>query len=234
MVKATFFSDISKIEQNLANSFAIYNNLFPEYPTPKVIACFNGFNYAVSSYEDNIVVGFEHFLGKDSRFYSYLGLPEYIRFQKQNRFILPNNMEVLYSHNFQDTIKDDLLSEIIHKGKIMYFIDKVLPEIPFHDKLRYSKEELEWCYNNDSQIWTFLIENDFLFSTKENDYRSYLNLSPYAKRMHRNAPSRVGYFVGYNIVNNYMQNNPQITIKELILETDEHTILNRSRYKPNN
>ena len=52
--------------------------------------------------------------------------------------------------------------------------------------------------------------------------------------MHRNAPSRVGYFVGYNIVNNYMKNNPQITIKELILETDEHTILNRSRYKPNN
>ena len=225
------FSDISKIEQNLANSFAIYNNLFPEYPTPKVIACFNGFNYAVSSYEDNIIIGFEHFLGKDSRFYSYLGLPEYIRFQKQNRFILPNIMEVLYSHNFQDTIKDDLLSEIIHKGKIMYFIDQLLPNFSLADKIRYSEKEIDWVKDNESYIWSSLIENNMLFSSFKPEFRSFLEYAPFSKIISRKAPSRIAYYIGYRIIKSYVKYN-DVAIHDLIKIQDARLILNKSKYKP--
>ena len=231
----TKFSDFNEFENQINNAFSMYHKYFPDKKLPKIITLFTGFNYGISTHDSVLAIGLEWFLGKNSKFYYHLNDPTYIKFQKQSRFMLPSIMEAWFNHEFLIFDRgNSLLSKMIYKGKIMYFIDKVLPEISFHDKFRYSKEELEWCYNNESQIWTFLIENDFLFSTKENDYRSYLNLSPYAKGMHRNAPSRVGYFVGYNIVNNYMKNNPQITIKELILETDEHTILNRSRYKPNN
>ena len=229
------FNDFNELENQINNAFSVYHDNFPTKKIPKIVTLFTGFNYGISTHDTVLAIGLEWFLGKNSKFYYELNDPSYIRFQKQSQFILPSIMEAWFNHEFLifDSGKN-LLSRMIYKGKIMYFIDKLLPEIPFQDKFRFSQEELEWCYENESQIWTYLIENDFLFSTKENTYRSYLNLAPYAKGMHKNAPSRIGYFVGYNIVKNYMNNNPQITIPELILEIDEYTILDESRYKPNN
>jgi len=64
------------------------------------------------------------------------------------------------------------------------------------------------------------------------EFRSFISYAPFAKGMPKEAPGRVADFIGYRIVNSYMENN-EVDIKELIFLTDSRDFLQKSRYKPN-
>ena len=75
------------------------------------------------------------------------------------------------------------------------------------------------------------MEHDLLFSSQEQDYRSFLNYSPFSKGMPKEAPGRVAYYIGYKMIEKYM-NNHDITIEELMFLTDSRQLLKESKYKP--
>ena len=213
----------------------IYNfkTLFPEYPVPNIITMFSGFNYGVIVEDSLIAIGLDFYLGKNSVFYQRLGDPEYLRSQKQAKFIIPNVMEAWYDSFFSFTNKrTNFLSELIYKGKIMYLISNTLENFPLADQLRFNNNDLEWCDKNESSIWAFLIDNDLLFSSREKEYRSYINHAPFSKGMTQESPSRIAYYIGYEIVEKYMKNNNEVSIKELMFEEDFMKILTKSKYKP--
>ena len=194
---------------------------------------FSGFNYGVIVEDSLVAIGLDFYLGKNSIFYQRLGDPEYLRFQKQARFITPNILEAWYDSFFSFTNKrTNFLSELIYKGKIMYLISNTLENFYLQDQLRFSKTDLEWCDENESSIWAFLIDNDVLFSSREKEYRSYLNHAPFSKGMTQESPSRIAYYIGYKIVEKYMKNNNEVSIKELMFEEDFMKILTKSKYKP--
>ena len=227
------FSSISNLKNDLGNSLYNFKNLFSEYPTPNIITMFSGFNYGVIVEDSLVAIGLDFYLGKNSIFYQRLGDPEYLRFQKQARFITPNILEAWYDSFFSFTNKrTNFLSELIYKGKIMYLISNTLENFYLQDQLRFSKTDLEWCDENESSIWAFLIDNDVLFSSREKEYRSYLNHAPFSKGMTQESPSRIAYYIGYKIVEKYMKNNNEVSIKELMFEKDFMKILTKSKYKP--
>ena len=227
------FSSIANLNDNIGNSLYNFKTLFPEYPIPNIITMFSGFNYGVIVEDSLIAIGLDFYLGKNSVFYQRLGDPEYLRLQKQAKFITPNVMEAWYDSFFSFTNKrTNFLSELIYKGKIMYLISNTLENFPLVDQLRFSKTDLEWCDKNESSIWAFLIDNDLLFSSREKEYRSYLNHAPFSKGMTQESPSRIAYFIGYNIVEKYMKNNNEVTINELMFEENFMKILTQSKYKP--
>ena len=78
------YSDFKDIETGLEFAFSRFLEEFPRYELPEITTFFGGFNYGVITYDNNIAIGLENFLGKNSRFYKYLGDPHYMRFQKQN------------------------------------------------------------------------------------------------------------------------------------------------------
>ena len=227
------FSSISNLKNDLGNSLYNFKNLFSEYPTPNIITMFSGFNYGVIVEDSIVAIGLDFYLGKNSIFYQRLGDPEYLRFQKQARFITPNILEAWYDSFFSFTNKrTNFLSELIYKGKIMYLISNTLENFYLQDQLRFSKTDLEWCYENEPSIWAFLIDNDLLFSSREKEYRSYLNHAPFSKGMTQESPARIAYYIGYKIVEKYMKNNNEVSIKELMFEEDFMKILTKSKYKP--
>ena len=229
---AIVFDDFSEFEHSLELAFGQFTNEFPSYPLPEITTFFGGFNYGVVTYDNNIAIGLENFLGTNSKFYQFLGDPEYLRFQKQKKFILSNVMEVWYNEHFQKYLGGrDLLSQIIHKGKAMYFIDKMLVDISLEDKFRFTKSQMDWVIENEASIWEFLVHEDMLFSKKEMEFRSFVNYAPFAKGMPQEAPGRVAYYIGYKIVNEYMNNN-EIDIEELMYLTDSRKFLQESKYKP--
>lgn len=226
------FDDFSDFEHSLELAFGQFINEFPSYPLPEITTFFGGFNYGVVTYDNNIAIGLENFLGTNSKFYQLLGDPEYLRFQKQKKFILSNVMEVWYNEHFQKYLGgSDLLSQIIHKGKAMYFIDKMLVDISLEDKFRFTKSQIDWVIKNEASIWEFLVHEDMLFSNKEMEFRSFVNYAPFVKGMPQEAPGRIAYYIGYKMVNEYMDNN-EIDIEELMYLTDSRKFLQESKYKP--
>jgi hypothetical protein len=229
---ALLFSDFSEIKDDLELAFGQVNFFFPSYPVPEITTFFGGFNYGVIAYDNNIGIGLENFLGKSSKYYKYLGDPKYLRFQKQKRFISSNVLEVWFNEYFQKYLSGrDFLSQIIYKGKMMYFLDRMLPQLKIEDKFRFTADQMAWVVENELSIWEYFVQKDLLFSKKENDFRSFINYAPFAKGMPQEAPSRVAFFIGYKMVSEYMENN-KIDLDELIYLADSRQFLKNSRYKP--
>ncbi len=230
---ALLFSDFSKIHHDLELAFSHFSVAFPSYPIPQITTFFGGFNFGAVTYDDNIAIGLENFLGQNSKYYQYLGNPQYLRFQKQKRFILSNVMEVWFNEYFQKYLIDkDFLSQIIYKGKMMYFLDKMLPELVMENKFRFTKQQMVWVEENEAFTWEYFVQNDLLFSKKESEFRSFVNYAPFAKGMPIEAPARIAYFIGYKMVKEYMKNN-RIDVEELMYLTDSRQFLQQSKYKPN-
>jgi hypothetical protein len=230
---ALLFSDFSDIEDDLELGFSQFAAAFPSYPIPEITTFFGGFRYGVISYDNNIGIGLDFFLGKNSKYYQYLKNPNYIRFQKQKRFISSNVMEVWFNENFHKyLVERDLLSQLIYKGKMMYFLNKMLPNVPMQDKFRFTIKQMAWVEENESSIWEYFIYENLLFSKKEKEFRSFINYAPFAKGMPQEAPARVGYFIGYKIVSHYMNNN-KLDLEELMYLTNSKDFLRQSKYKPN-
>jgi len=61
---------------------------------------------------------------------------------------------------------------------------------------------------------------------------SYLNYSPFAKGMPKESPGRIAYYIGGNIIDNYMSQNKNISFEDLMKQTDYRLILKESKYKP--
>ena len=45
------------------------------------------------------------------------------------------------------------------------------------------------------------------------------------------CPGRIGSWVGLDIIRAYMENNPEISLQELMANPDAKDILNKSKYK---
>jgi len=229
---ALLFADFSEIEEELEFAFGQFSVDFPSYPIPEITTFFGGFNYGVVTYDNNIAIGLENFLGKNSKYYGLLGDPEYLRFQKQKKFIVSNAAEVWINEHFQQYIGGrDLLSQLIYKGKVIYCIDKMLPESAMEDKFRFSKAEMNWVKENEASIWQYIVHEDLLFSKNEQQFRTFINYSPFAKGMPPEAPGRVGYYIGYRMVSEYMDNN-EVDTENLMYLTDSRKFLKQSKYKP--
>ena len=229
-----FSSESFLSSESFSESFfsASFSESFPSYPIPEITTFFGGFNYGVVTYDDNIAIGLENFLGKNSKYYQLLGNPEYLRFQKQKKFIASNVMEVWLNEHFQQYLGGrDLLSQLIYKGKIMYCIDKMLPELLMEDKFRFTNEQMNWVVENEASIWQYIVHEDLLFSKDEQQFRTFVDYAPFAKGMPPQAPGRVAYYIGYKMVNEYMDNN-EIDVEELMYLTDSRKFLQQSKYKP--
>jgi hypothetical protein len=156
-----------------------------------------------------------------------------MRFKNQKKFILPYCFEAIANNEFGAFDRgNDFLSQMIYKGKIMYFLDVMLPQLPKADKLRFSKKQIAWCEENEKNIWAYLIDNEILFSTDVKQFNSYINYSPFAKGMSNKSPGRIAYWLGWKIVDEYMANNTSLTLEKLMQNINAQEILQQSGYKP--
>lgn len=227
------YPNINFLEKELAVALSKYIEHLPEKKPPTIITYFSGFNFGVVTNDTILAIGLDYFLGKNCSFYRRLNSPEYMRAMNQQKFIMPFCIEAIANNEFSQYDRGtDFLSQMIFKGKIMYLLDVVLPEMSIADKLRYSNSQLNWCEENEKNIWAFFIEKDLLFSTDIKRFNSYINYAPFAKGMPKDSPGRIACFVGWKIVNDYLENNPNSSLQALMQNTNSQEILQQSGYKP--
>jgi len=126
---------------------------------------------------------------------------------------------------------DNVLNRMIYNGKIMYFLDQILPETHDSVKISYTPTQLEWCTQSESEMWTFLVENKILFKSDYMEIKRYFDDGPFTASFPRQSPARTGIWLGWQIVRSYMKNNT-VSLNELMLDKDYQKILNLSKYRP--
>ncbi|MFD2284663.1 gliding motility lipoprotein GldB [Pedobacter petrophilus] len=235
----SIFPDLNAQEQGLTETFKYIKYYYPEAKIPKFVSFVSGFAYQMPVGDNYLGIGLDMFLGKDSKFYKAIvqSVPLYLSRRFTPEYIVPRVAET-YAHEELFPEPDEnrtLLSKMIFQGKILYFLDQVLPEnITDSTKIGYSKEQLEWAQRFEADIWAYFLENNFLYETDYQKIQVFLSEGPFTPGLGENRDSapKLGTWTGWQIVRKYMDENPKITLQQLMAENDAQKILSQSKYKP--
>jgi len=136
---------------------------------------------------DFIGISLQFYLGKNFSFYN----DEYFinnvaplyrsrRFTKE--YITADIMKLITDDIFPDkSSTKPLIEQMIEKGKQWWLMDKFLPETPDHIKTGFSKEQIEWCRENEGLIWTYIIKNENLHTVDPVTIQTYIGEAPFTQ-----------------------------------------------------
>ena len=226
------YQDFSPQHKKLSRAFYHYHMEFPNKVIPTIVTFFGGFNYIAIATDSTLGIGLEMFLGNDN-YYSNLihKFPKYMHHQFQSEYLTSVAVNGWLEAEFPVSF-DDFLTQMIHYGKIKYALNEFLVDAPPHITMGFTQTQMEWCKNSEFSIWKFLIEEGLLYTNDQFMISKYMNPAPYSKGMPHESPGQVAVWVGWNIVDEFMQNNTDLTISELFQIKDAQYILNQSKYKP--
>jgi uncharacterized protein YjaZ len=81
-------------------------------------------------------------------------------------------------------------------------------------------------------MWQYLIEHDLLFVTDQFTIRKLIDEAPFTSYFTNQSPGKAGVWLGFRIVESYMNRNPEIKLEDLMKNTDFQKILEDSKYSP--
>ena len=236
-VKSTY-PDLKNQEAELSDAFKRLHYYFPKQKTPRFISFLSGFSVQTPIGNGYIGIGLDMFLGKDSPFYPALvqSIPQYIsrRFTPENiapRVVETYIREELYPES--DAIVS-LLDKMVYNGKVLYLMQKSLPTIPDSLLIGYTDAQSAWCKNYEADIWAYFIDEKLIFESDYLKIQKFLTDAPFTPGLGENNQSapKLGVWVGWQIVKNYMDKHPDLEPKDLLALQDGQKILKDSGYKP--
>ena len=226
------FSDTEQISQELTQAFKHYKYYFPKKPVPDVVSFVSGFNATLIVTDSILAFGLDMYLGKNYAYYQMLQLPQFKRRKMTPSYIVPDCMRGWISSDYMLEESQDLAGQMIYHGKLMYLMNALMPG--YHDSLifGFTSTQLQWCKVNEPYIWSFFIDNELLYSQDPNEIIKYVGEAPFTTGFSKESPGCIGWWLGWNIVNAYMNSHPEISLSELMGIQDAHKLLTESGYKP--
>ena len=98
-------------------------------------------------------------------------------------------------------------------------MDKILPFESDENKFRYTKDELNWCKENEEYIWRFIIDEKLLYNKEPALVDPFFQEGPYTKAFGPDSPSTIGIWMGYEMIKDYVDNT-NVDIVELMKENN--------------
>lgn len=230
-VKNTFKSFNLK-KKEFEDSFSRLKVKLPQISIPKITTIVSGFYNDIVVVDNNIIIGLDYFLDEDSRFKPQ-DIPEYIlkRYNPDN--LIPITMSVYCSQfNKTNPLDNTMISEMLNFGKLYYLLQSILPCVNPYNLIGYSQEEWNLINQNEETIYGVFVDRQLFFETNHLIKNKYLSERPKTFEISPNCPGRIGAWLGWRIVESYMKNNTNITIQELLNNTNNKEIFFQSLYKP--
>ncbi len=220
------------LKNSVTDAFKHYKYYFPDEEMPKIISCISGFNLSVFTGEDFIGVSLDKYLGNNYKLYSSM-FDNYLS-RRMHKEMIP--VDIMRAHiiarfPFNDSV-NTLMTFAIYEGRIQYFLDAMLPNTP--DSLKWGYTALQWGWANEYEknIWDFMVSQKVLFTNEATEIKTYTGEAPFTTPFRNNSAPRAGTFIGYKIVQSYMENNEDVDLQQLMQETDYMKIYNYSYYQP--
>jgi hypothetical protein len=230
------YPDISFIKDDLEKAFRHYLWYFPGKTIPGVFTCITGFNRSIITSDSVLGISLDRYLGRNCEYYPQLDIYGYMASRMNSYNIVPDCIYAWgtkeWSFGDMNYSADNVLSEMIHEGKLRYFEKCIIPEISDTLLFGFTSGQMNFCMNNESRMWVYLIENDLLFSSDNFVIRKLTGEAPFTSYFTNESPGRAAIWIGYKIVESYMTKNRDITLDEMMKNTDVQAILDKAKYNP--
>ncbi len=198
-------------------------------------------SFSVGDYGDvrtanGVGVALQFHLGEQAQVYNQ-GIQSGLFFNYQVRRFTPETILVNAMKNVVDDLfpytsaGKNLMAEMVDKGKRIYVLKRILPQVADSLLIGYTGTQLKGCFENEGTIWQFFVKNDLLFSIEPSINQQYLRDGPKTPELGDASPGYIGLFVGWRIVEAFMEKNKGLSVERL-MQTPANTIFQASRYKP--
>jgi hypothetical protein len=229
------YPDLNFLEKDLSKAFEYYKYYFPKEHQPEVFTFISGLDheYRVQYYGPELVIALDNYLGADYPEYQNLNLPSFKLRIFDKPYIFRDCINELGKSKVDSRrVGKTFLDQMINEGKQLYFLDAMAVDMPDSIKIYYSDYQMDWAVKNEAQIWAFFIENELLYEKDMAKLHKLLLDGPFTSFFGNDSPPRLGWWIGWQIVKNFMNKNGEISLPQLMNEYDARKILNQSGYKP--
>ena len=227
------FSDFELQELEIELLFKHIKYYFPEFKHPDIVTITSGVAYRekVELHDGLLFVFVDTYLGADHKFYE--DLPRYIAANLKKEQIV-SDIANLYAKKFvNNNKKRSFIDQMVYFGKLLYLKDLFMPFDTEESRISYSKEQLEWARANESEIWSYFVEKNLLFSTDTSLSNRFIAKAPFSKfylELDNESPGMIGRYIGWQIVRSFMKKN-NVSLRELSTISGQE-LFNKAKYKP--
>lgn len=227
------FGSMDGINSQLTDGFRHYLYHYPDSVLPRIVGYVSRFNPGLFTVDHFVGVGLDQYLGSDCKYYDQMGIPRYLSRKKVPERI---PVEVMYAwatqlYPYNDSV-DHLLSRMIYQGMLVYFVDAMYPAMDEQLKMGFNEDQLKWCYGNEKQMWTHLVEEKLLFSSEPLVIQKLVEEAPNTSYFTAESPGRAAVWVGRQIVESYVRENPGLSLHRIMSQRNYQEVLRKSRYNP--
>lgn len=231
------YGNLHWLEKELSSALKKAKSLYDDIDIDHFATFVSGyFDYSQRILTDrnskSLLLSIDQYALGDMEKYSYFGLPLYIVELSDSVFLASDIMaEIARQYRAMPDEKDlTMLDLMVAEGKVLYFLDKVMPRKDDRLKIRYSEEQFKWMQANEGRVWAYFIQNEMLYEKDFSRYHNFFDDAPKTNAFKDSAP-RATHYIGWQIVRKYMENTNS-TMKELFANTNSQAILQASKYKP--
>lgn len=226
------FGDLSHLQAQFADAFRYIKYYYPDFQAPEIQTIVTGFGRDMYISDSVIIVGLDYYIGKGAT-YRPIDLPQYILRRYEKEYIVPSYVLLLSSKYNKINVEDHtMLADMIFYGKAYYFASKVLPDVPDSILIGYESASLKDVHENQQIVWAHFVENELLYETSHFVKKKYMDERPKTLEIGNKAPGRIGVWLGWEIVKQYMRAHSEVNLQELMETEDAQQIFMKSRYKP--
>jgi hypothetical protein len=232
------YASIAKQEAAIKQGLRYVKYYFPDYKLPTKLITFigpiNSFGNIITI--DALAIGLQMYLGKNDPIYvSEEGqslYPVYVSRRFEPEYMATNCMKNIRDDMFplQDA-GAPLCEQMVEAGKRLYFLKQVLPTEQDSIVTGYTAAQLEGCYKSEKDIWSFFVQNNLLYQKDPSLISDYMQEGPNTAVFGDASPGFIGQFVGYRIVEAWLQKNKALPLDK-VMRTPPKIIFEQAKYKP--
>lgn len=233
------FPDLSKELSDVQQGLQFVKYYFPDYRLPEKLITFIGplNSYGSIITPDGLGVGLQLYLGSNHPLYlSEEGQQLYPRYisRRFDRLYIPVNaiknvIDDLYPPMYAGK---PLIEQMVEAGKRLYLLDQLMPYTADTLKTGYTRQQLEGCYENEKNIWSFFVQNNLLYTIDPEMIRDYMTDAPNTPTLGQASPGFIGQFVGWQIVKKWMSQQKESANMKMLMEAPAKKIFEEAKYKP--
>jgi hypothetical protein len=217
---ATQFKSKDLYEIQIIDGFKHLNYHLPNFNNPVAIYYINSlFVSNVYCSKSEVGIGLDRYLGANSNVIRELPTQEFFQWMKEGmkkEFIPRDVVSEWIATNIVKDVDGTFAEKMIRWGKILYLTEAAFPEMDKNVLFRYTKNGYDWAEHNESSIWKYIVNQELLFSKNERDHANFLHEGPFTVGLPEKSPDRLGQYLGWKIVHDFMEKNENISLKRLI------------------
>lgn len=227
-----YFGKMDEEKKELDELVKYTKYYFPNYTPPTFFTIYAGLMEPdISVSDSSVFLCLDWFMGSKGKYRP--NIYEYMLSRYDKQFMIPM-LATATSTQFIEQNKTDqtLIADMIFFGKAHYFTERVIPDLPDSVNIGYTQQDIKGIDENMTVIWSHFIDHKLFYETSHRIKEQYIGEAPFVNEISNKCPGRIGRWLGWQIVRKYMQTHPEVTLEQLMKETDAAKIFKESGYKP--